>query len=122
MLVGLAGSAAALEQDGVGTGGGSESQLIKSHALTSGLDDASASSLSEAESAHLHSGDLDQTDIVSDGTDDHGDLSLLALHVSGQSGKTHGRTVGSAHVQAAENNLREFGTSAASDEAVELHD
>ena len=122
MLVGLAGSAATLEQDGVGTGGGGESELIKSHALTSGLDDASASSLSEVESAHLHSGDLDQTDIVSDGSDHHSDLSLLALHVSGKSSQSHGRTVGSAHVQAAKHDLGELGTSAASDEAVELHD
>ena len=120
VLVGLAGSAAALEQDGVGTGGGGEGELIEGHALTSGLDDAGAGSLSEAQSAHLEGGDLSETDIVGDGADDDGDLSLLTLHVSGEGSESHGRTVGSAHVQTAENNLGELSTSAASDEAVEL--
>lgn len=121
VLVRLASSATTLEQNRVRSRGGAQSQLVERDALTASLQDASASSLREVQSAHLQSRNLHQTDIVRNGAHHHGDLILLALHVSGQSSETHRRTVDSAHIQTTENDLGELRTRATSHETVQLH-
>ena len=120
MLDGSAGSAAALEQDGVGTGGAAESELIESDALTASLENTSTGSFSEVESTNLEGGDFDHADIVGDSTNDNSDLAFLALHVSSESIQTHGRAVDSAHVKTSENDGGELGTSTSGNEAVKL--
>ena len=119
---GLASTAVALQQHRVGSGGSTQSQLVQSDALASSLQNASTSGLSEAESAHLQGGHLDHANIVSDGSNDHGDLVLLSLHVLHQSAQTHGRAVDAAHVEALQDHLGESSIGAASQEAVQLRD
>ena len=119
---GLASTAVTLQQHRVGSGGSTQSQLIQSDALASGLQDAGTSGLSEAESAHLQGRHFDHANIVSDGSHDHGDLVLLSLHVLHQSAQTHGRAVDAAHVKTLQNHLRESSVSAASKEAIQLRD
>ena len=120
VLVRLASSAATLKQNRVRSRRGTQSQLVERDALTASLQDASASSLREVQSAHLQSRNLHQTDIVRNGAHHHGNLILLALHVSGQSSETHRRTVDSAHIQTVQNDLGELRTRATSHETVQL--
>ena len=112
--------AAALQEHGVGSSGSAESQLIERQALTSGLHDARTSSLREAQSAHLHRGNLNQAHVVRNGAHHHSDLAISALHVSRQRAQAHGRTVDSAHIETTKHHLRELSTRATSNEAVEL--
>ena len=117
---GLASVAVALQQHGVGSGRSTQSQLVQSDALASGLQDASTSGLGEAQSAHLQGGHLGHANIVGDGSHDHSDLILLSLHVHHKSSQTHGRAVGAAHVETLQHHLRESSVRAASEEAVQL--
>lgn len=112
--------AATLQQHGVRASRGAESQLVERQALASRLHDARASSLREAQSAHLHRGNLDQAHVVRNGAHHHGDLAVSALHVSRQRAQAHGRTVDSAHVETTKHHLGELRARATSNEAVQL--
>lgn len=114
------GSTATLKKDGVSTSGAAESELIEGDALTTSLENTSTSSFSEMKSAHLHGRNFNHADIVSNSTNNHSDLVLLTLHVSGKSIQAHGRTVDSAHVETSQNDSGELSSSTASDEAVKL--
>jgi len=62
------------------TGGVAEGKLIEGDALTTGLDDAGAGGLGEAEGADGELGHVEKTGVIGDGTDDGGDaVALLAL-------------------------------------------
>ena len=112
--------AATMQQHGVRASRGAESQLVERQALASGLHDARAGSLREAQSAHLHRGNLDQAHVVRNGAHHHGDLAVSALHVSRQRAQAHGRTVDSAHVETTKHHLGELRARATSNEAVQL--
>ena len=120
MLDGSAGSATALEQDGVSTGRAAESELIEGDAFTTSLENTSTGSFSEVESTNLEGGDFDHADIVSNSTNNNSDLVFLTLHVSSESIQTHRRAVDSAHVETSKNNSGELSTSTSSNEAVKL--
>ena len=65
-LTGVLGST---EEEGVGSGGGTGSDLVDGEALTASLLDASTGRGSEAESRNRELGDLEHAVVVSDGTD-----------------------------------------------------
>lgn len=118
---GLTSVALATEQDSVGASGGTLSQLIQGQSLTSSLDDAGTGSGSKLHGSHGHLGDDQEALVVSDSTDQNGNSTLrLALHLVGNGGQGHGRTVSLAHAQALGNDLVEGRFGAASQEAVQL--
>lgn len=120
VLNGLASQFGTAEENGAGTGGASEGELIEGDDLAAGLQDAGTDSAGEAQGAHGELGDGEETGVIGDGTDDDGNLVLLALHVTGQAGDGESRAVDLAHEQSLQHNSVELGVGAASQEAVQL--
>lgn len=120
MLDSLARAALSADQDGVGALGSTESKLVKGEALAAGGRDAGAGSLGEAEGADGELGNLDEADIVGDGSDEDGGLFLLALHEVCETRERQRRVVDAGHEQPLEDDLVELGTSSPGQEAVEL--
>lgn len=122
VLNGLTGVLLSTEEDTVGTSGAALGELVKSQALTTSLDNTGTGSLGETEGSNLHLGNLNETLIISDGTDDDGDAVLLGGdgQVLGHGAQGHGGTVDLAHTQALEDDLVEAGSGTAGQEAVEL--
>lgn len=69
MLEGLTGVLGSTEKEGVGSSGEAGSDLIDGEGLTTSLQDARAGRGGEAESRDGDLGELEQTDVVSDGAD-----------------------------------------------------
>jgi hypothetical protein len=69
------------EEDGVGSSGGTESELVKSEALSSGGDDASTGGGGESEGADGELRDLKEADIVRDLGYNNSNLAVLLRHV-----------------------------------------
>lgn len=65
----------AAEQDGVGTSGAPQGELVQREAFTTGSQDASPGSGGEAKGGDRKLRHLKQSDIVSHGGDDHNSLS-----------------------------------------------
>jgi len=111
------------EENGVGTSGGAESKLVKGDDLTTSLHNASAGTIGDAKSAH---GELrkvsSQARIISDGSNEHGNLVLLALNVTSKTGHGHGRAVDAGLEETLKHNLVELRVRAAGQEAVQLHE
>jgi len=84
VLAGLASCTLALQEDGVLSGWRQQSQLIESQDLAAVLDDPLASALSDTESTDAQLGDLQQAQIVGDGSDDDGNCVLACLALLGQ--------------------------------------
>lgn len=113
---------AATEENSVSTLGGDESELIESQAFTTSLNDAGAGRFSEAEGSNTKLREVvtSQADVISDGTDNDGNLALLVLHVADKTSETQRRTVHAGHHKALSNNSIESAVSATSKELVEL--
>lgn len=108
VLDGLTGVLGSTEEEGVGTGGLLESELIESQGLAASGEDASAGSGGETEGRNGDGGDLEETVVIGDGTDNNDGLLLVAvLDVVDNARDRHGRTVDAAHEQPAEDNLVE---------------
>jgi len=120
MLDGLTGVLLATEQDGVGTGGGTESELIKGDDLTAGLQDAGLGGLGDAQASKGELGDLEEAVVVSDGTDNDGGLTILTGHVASNTGNGHWGTVDAGHKETLQDDLVEGRVRAAGEESVEL--
>jgi len=75
------------------TGGGEEHKLVKSEALAACFHDSGSGGLREPECGHGQLGDLEETDVVSDGADDDGDSVLLLAEMLHESGDRDGRSV-----------------------------
>jgi hypothetical protein len=120
VLDGLAGVAGAAEQDAVRASRPGKGKLVEGHANTTGLGDTCASTISEAECAHSDLGDFQQTDIVSHGTDNNGNLVLLAGHELRQAAQAKRGAVDPAHEEALKDDLVEGRVGPASKEAVQL--
>ena len=84
VLDSLAGELGSPEEDGSGSGWGDQGELVESQALSSGLQDPLPGGLGEAQGADAHLRHVVHTHVVGDGSDEHGDLSVLALHELGQ--------------------------------------
>ena len=121
VLEGLAGGATATEEDGVGAGGATDSELVEGEALTTGLLDASAGSLGEAEGADGHLGDVEDAGVVDDSADNDGGVIKTLLHVGVDAGEGHDGAVVLALHEALEDLLVEGGGGATAEELVELH-
>ena len=114
MLDSLAGVLGATEEEGVGTGGLLESELIESDGLAASGDDAGTGGGGEAQSGDGHLGDDQETVVIGDGTNNNDGLLLVAvLEVLGNAGQRDRRAVDAAHEQAAKHDLVEGRVSAA---------
>ena len=121
VLEGLAVGAAATEEDCVCTSGGADSELVEGEALTTGLLDACAGRVGEAESADRHLGDVKETGVVDDSADNDGSLAETSLHVGVDARDGHDRAVVLALHEALEHLLVEGRGGATAQELVELH-
>ena len=90
---------------------------------TSSLQNPLTGLLCDSEGADGHLGDVEDPEVVGDGSDDDGGLVTVTglLHVTGQTGDGERRAVDLAHEQALEHGLVEVRVGAARQEAVELH-
>lgn len=79
VLDSLTGVLGATEKDNVGTGWGTESELVECDGLTTSLLNAGTSSGGELQRADAELGELEETVVIGDGTDDGADLALVDL-------------------------------------------
>lgn len=79
MLDGLTGVLGSTEEKGVGSSGGTGSDLVDGEALTAGLLNASTCGGSEAESSDGELGKLEETVVIGDSADDDNGLSFVGL-------------------------------------------
>ena len=96
VLDGLPGVPLAPEQDGVGTSGRTERELVEGDGLTAGLQDALLGRLGEAEGGNRQLGDLQQADVIGDSSDNNNSLRLAVGGVRGlleDTGERDGRAV-----------------------------
>lgn len=122
VLNSLTGVLGATEDQGVASGGSTESKLVQGNGLTASGDNAGAGSGGESQSSDSHLGELEQAVIIGDGTDnDDGSLLALLVDVGDNSGQGDGRAVDLGRKQTSENDLVEGRVGSASQEAVELH-
>lgn len=108
------------QQDGVGSSGCPQCKLIESDALSSGSNDALACILGEGEGADAHLGAFKHTNIISDLSDNDGNLAILVGHVLGKTVEPNWRRVDLGHVQTLGNGGAEFGVCSAREEFVQL--
>lgn len=109
------------QQDSLGTGGAAHGQLIEGQAFTASLDDTGTGSLGESHGGNGHLGDIQETDIVSDGGNNDGSLAFSSLaQVLGNGGNGDGGTVSVTHVQTLQDGGVEGRTGTAAQERVEL--
>ena len=83
VLDGLTSVPLATEQDGVGTSGRTERELVQGDGLTASLQDALLGGLGEAEGSNRELGDLKQTDIVGDGSNNNDGLGIALRGAGG---------------------------------------
>lgn len=104
----------ATEQEGVGTSGLLESELVEGDDLAAGIGDARTGGGGDAEGGNRHLGDGQETVVIGDGADDDNGLLLVAvLEVGRDAGQRDGGAVDAAHEQAAQDHLVEGSISAA---------
>lgn len=87
VLEGLAGVLRATEQQGVGAGRSTESKLVESQSLTTGLLNASLGAPGEPQSGDAELGHLEQTVVVGDGSDNNDSLALVDIGLVGRIGE-----------------------------------
>jgi len=121
VLNSLSGVLGSSEEKGVASGWGSQGQLIDGQSLTTGSKDAGTGGGSEAESSNTDLGDLQETVVIGDGTNNDNCSLLLLAGVRNNSGDGDWWSVDAGHKQAAEDDLVEGGFGTAGQEAVELH-
>lgn len=120
VLVSLPGGLATPQEEGVGTSGSAESELVESEDLAAILENALAGTLGEPQSAHADLGELEKAGIIGNGADDDDNLALLALDEASELNEGERGLVGPAHAQALEDDAVEVRTGPASQEPVEL--
>lgn len=114
VLHGLTGVLGATEEQGVGTGRGTQSKLIQGEGLTTSLLDAGTGSGGEAQSSDGQLGNVQEAVVIGDGADnDHGLALLRLVDVRGDAGERNRGAVDARHEEAAENGLVEVGLRAA---------
>lgn len=119
VLGGFTSMTLSLDQNGLGTSGSLEGQLVESNNVTASLNNARAGSISNVEGAHVHGArESEQTFVISDGTNNDGDV--VGLSVLLDLGEGHSRSVHARHHQAAQYNSVEARISSTSQELVEL--
>jgi hypothetical protein len=121
-LDGLPGVLGATEKERVGSGRGTEGQLIEGEALATSLHDARTGALAELQRADAELAELDDPVVIGDLADDDDDLVLLvlALREALDAHEGHVGLVEAAHAEALQHNLVELRTGPASQKSVEL--
>ena len=110
VLEGLTGVLGTTEDEGVGTSGSAEGELVEGDGLTAGSEDAGTGGGGEAEGSDGELGELEQAVVVGDGADNNdGALLALLVGVGDNARQRHGRAVDLRHEQAAKNDLVERG-------------
>lgn len=111
MLNGLTGVLGTPEEDSVGTGRGPEGELVEGDGLTAGSENAGTGGSGEPQSSDGELGDLKNTVVIGDGSDNNDGLvglqGLLVVDIAKDPGERDGRAVDLAHEQAAEDDLVE---------------
>jgi hypothetical protein len=111
VLDGLTAVLGTTEQQGVATSGGTQSELIEGKSLTTGSENAGTGGGGESQSSDAQLGDREETVVVGDGTDNNDGLtglaSLTSLGLAYNARQGDGRSVGTGHKKAAENDLVE---------------
>lgn len=108
VLDSLPGVLRATEEQGVGTGGSAQSELVQSQDLTAGFLDAGTSGGSEPQSGDRQLRDGQEAVVIRHGADHNDGLALLRLvDVRGDTRKRNRGTVDARHEEAAENSLVE---------------
>jgi len=120
VLDGLASVLGAAEENGVGSLGSKQGELVKGQALTASSSDPGTGSVREAEGADPELGGGDETRIVGDSSDKNGDLVLLALHVAHNAGNAHRGPVDARHEQTLQHHAVERAGGTAIQEPVNL--
>ena len=106
------------DENGVGTSGGTESQLIQGQTFTTCLQDTSLGSLGEVKGSNRKLGEFKKTGIVSDGTNDNN--SLVILSITDNAGNSDRRTVDARHKETLQDDLVEFGICTAGKKTIKL--
>lgn len=122
VLDGLTGVLGSTEEEGVGTSGGLEGELVEGEGLATGSDDAGTGSGGEAEGRNVDVGDLEEAVVVGDGANNDDSALLTLLDVRGDARERDGRAVDAGHKQSAEDNLVEVGVGTADKEPVKLNE
>lgn len=118
MLDGLTGVLGTSDQDDIAAGRVSQSQLVQSQSLTTGLLDPGTSSGGESESSDVQLGDGQESVVVGDGTDDRNRLAFvcllrtLALCLGHEAGDGDWGSVDARLEQSLEDNFVEVGVGA----------
>jgi len=122
MLDSLTGLARSLKKQSVLASWSSESQLIKSDNFTSSFQDSLTGLLSDSEGTDGHLGDVEDSDVIGDGSNNDSNLVSISslLHVTSQAGDGVRRAVDLAHEQPSENDLVELGLGPSGQEPVQL--
>lgn len=120
VLDGLTAVLGSTEDQGVASGGGTESKLVQGDGLTTSSDNAGTGGGSEAEGGNGGLGEGQETVVIGDGADDDDGALLLLAKVGNNAGEGNGRAVDLGHEKSSENNLVESGIGSASQEAVQL--
>ena len=79
----LTGVPLATEENGVGAGWRTESELVEGQGLTAGVEDALLCGTRETEGSNCELGNLLEADIIGDGTDSNNDFRVAVLRISG---------------------------------------
>eukprot|EP00216_Chloropicon_sp_CCMP2111_P002548 CAMPEP_0198236666 /NCGR_PEP_ID=MMETSP1446-20131203/2544_1 /TAXON_ID=1461542 ORGANISM="Unidentified sp, Strain CCMP2111" /NCGR_SAMPLE_ID=MMETSP1446 /ASSEMBLY_ACC=CAM_ASM_001112 /LENGTH=219 /DNA_ID=CAMNT_0043918525 /DNA_START=125 /DNA_END=781 /DNA_ORIENTATION=+ len=108
------------QQDGSSAGGGDESELIESQALSASLQNPLPSSLCEAKGANAELGHLVHADVVCDRADQDSNLAFLSFHELRQLGQRQGRPINFAHEESLEDDLVELRVRAPDEKLVQL--
>jgi len=109
------------KNQGVGTGRGTQSQLVKGDGLTTSGDDASAGGSGETQSSNGELRHGQETVVVGNGANDNNGSLVIGSGVRNNSAERNGGTVDLGHKEAAQDNLVEIGVGTARQEAVQLH-
>jgi hypothetical protein len=107
VLDGLTGVLGATEQQGVAASGGTQSELVEGQGLTTSGDNAGTGGGGEAQSSDAQLGDLEETVVVGDGTNNDNGLALGTLGLADNAGDRDGGAVDARHEQAAQDDLVE---------------
>mmetsp|Transcript_34124 Transcript_34124/g.61531 ORF Transcript_34124/g.61531 Transcript_34124/m.61531 type:complete len:257 (+) Transcript_34124:647-1417(+) len=120
VLNGLTMALRTTEKDAVLASRALEGKHVEGKALTASLGDTGTGILGEAQGTDTKLRDLEETNIVGDGTNNDGELLLLALHEGSKLGEGEGGPVGLGHKKALEDNLVKVAVRASHEKAVEL--
>jgi len=121
VLDGLARVLRATHEHSVGTSGSLDGKLIEGQDLTTGLDDTGTGTLGDTKRTNSDLRHSQQTDVVGDSTNNHGNLVLLLLKELRHTSQRQGRSVNATHAQSLQNDAVELRAGTASQETVQLH-